>query len=170
MDIYTQDLDNQIRDKNESLKRIDEQLAVEPDVNKRASLEEYKKVVQQNLNDYTTKRGEFINKFGKEWDENPTIAKYKLYMNRFQKDLLKAAGYTETKNTLLKNEERLFQACQQLEYTKNGLHWVTDPQGNPLYNSDGTPRVVAVSGAENMGKKGDKDGDGKDKKNCSANC
>lgn len=164
MDIYTQDLDNQIRDKNESLKRIDEQLAVEPDVNKRASLEEYKKVVQQNLNDYTTKRGEFINKFGKEWDENPTIAKYKLYMNRFQKDLLKAAGYTETKNTLLKNEERLFQARQQLEYTKNGLHWVTDPQGNPLYNSDGTPRVVAVSGAENMGKKGDKDGDGKDKK------
>lgn len=153
MEIYTQDIDNVIANKNTELARINEQLAVEPDINKKADLETYKKAVADNIKDFTQKRGEYINKFGKEWDDNPTVAKYKLYMNRFQKDILKAGGYTETKTSLIKNEERLFQARQQLEYTKNGLHWGSDEAGNLLYNHDGTPHVVPVAGAESMVKK-----------------
>lgn len=153
VDIYTQDLDNAIDNKNAELKKVDEQIAAEPDVAKKAEWEKYKTDVAAQLADYNTNRAEMVNDFGKSWDKDPQAAKYKLYMNRFQKDIGKAAGFHEEKNTLVNNQERMFQARAQLEYMKKGLYW-----DGVHYNADGTPLVQPVKGAETMNSSSTKTG------------
>lgn len=147
-DLYTQDIDNATRNTEAELKKINEQIAVEPNLDNKAFYEEEKTKREKYLLDLKEKRGTYINDFAKEWDKDPTSAKYKLYMTRFQQDLIKAAGYSETKHDLIKNEDALFKARLQLEYAKSGLWW-----DGVSVNHDGTPAITKVAGAEGMGKK-----------------
>lgn len=156
LDVYTQDFDNVLANRNSELDSINSQIKSEPDVNKLAALNQRKAKIQDDIKTYGDQRGKMINDFSKDYDKDPENAKYRLYMKRFYNDLVKAAGYDETKISLVKDEQRLFTARQQLEYTKAGLFW--DGQS---YNADGTPHVQLVDNAEHMGKTGKTGKDGK---------
>lgn len=145
IDIYTQDLDNALSNRNAQIAQLNDQIAVEPDLNKKKQYEDAKAAIQDEVSTYTKQRASMVSDFGKDWDASPENAKYKLYMRRFYNDVVKAAGYDETKMSLIKNEKELFTARQQLEYTKAGLWW-----DGISYNHDGTPQVLPVEGAEHM--------------------
>jgi hypothetical protein len=143
--MYTQEVDNVIKNNQAQLNHINDLLKSEPDINKKKQYELNKNELTDNINTYTARRNSMLSEFGKDWDESPENAKYKLYMKRFYNDIVKAAGYDETKIDLVKNEQRMFSARVQLEYAKNGLWW-----DGESYNSDGTPAIKPVTGAEHM--------------------